>query len=186
MYAVRDTCAAVLVAVTLLTGHVAPAAAESWATDDPAGDGAPEQWGDVVQVRANHSLRRVWVRVTYAHTQGDLLNVYLDTRARNEGPEFNVQVNGDWPDQSAVYRIDDFGRPYAPGRGAVERECTGLRSWLLDDEPTILVRVPRRCLRVGANDPARVRVSVLSANTLAVVDWAPGRREYSPWLRHPA
>ena len=178
--------AALALGLAAVMAVAAPAAAEWWETDDVVGDGVgdgDESYGDLVHVKVNHSLRRVFVRVRYHKTRGDVLVAYLDTRARNAGPEFSVMV-GEWPQDRSLYRVDDFGRVHAGGRSANPRECQGLRAQLFDDNEAMLISVPRRCLKVAGHPPARLRASVVAADTLSSGDWVPGHREFSPWLRH--
>ncbi|MGF9759114.1 hypothetical protein AAII07_28335 [Microvirga sp. 0TCS3.31] len=160
---------AVGAALAMATGT---AHAGTGAFDDPVGDSTSV---DITQVRVVHrNAVKVSVRSSVPLAAGQVYAFWIDT-GRGPRPTFHVsfRANSDFDDSLAVVR--SFGT-----RPMREVDCPGMRAHadMFDDEPVSL-RVPRRCI----GDPRRVRVAVKFADeTTGSVDWAPGRRTFTPWV----
>jgi hypothetical protein len=163
---------AVGVALAVGTAHAGTAHAGTGAFDDPVGDSTSV---DISQVRVVHrNAVKVSVRCALPLAAGQVYAFWIDT-GRGPRPTFHVsfRANSDFDDSLAVVR--SFGT-----RPARVVDCPGMRAHadMFDDEPVSL-RVPRRCI----GDPRRVRVAVkFDDETSGSVDWAPGRRTFTPWV----
>ena len=142
------------------------------AFEDPVGDSTSV---DISQVRVVHrNAVKVSVRSAVPLAAGQVYSFWIDT-GRGPRPTFHVsfRANSDFSDSLAVVR--SFGqRPRRVVR------CPGMRAHAdMFDEAPVSLRIPRRCI----GDPKRVRVAVrFEDETTASVDWAPGRRTFTPWL----
>lgn len=170
----------VLVTAILLASAAAPAQAERWSTSDPAGDHVAAGGqdfggrGDVLGLRVDHAPRRVFVDTRFRTGPYDELMVFWNTRARRRGPEL------------VLYRTHQGVTLWRTGPGHRLRRrvpCADLgvrragRTWR--------ARVSRSCLAGTGRAPRRVKVKVLSADETYgwTLDWAPGERRASPWVR---
>jgi len=175
-------------AMTAVLCLIGPAAsAETWGFRDARDETlAARKWdrGDLARVRVDHAPRNVWVSVRSDGRTGDELTAYVDTRAGNDVPEFEVRWSSWQPGRARLYRVDRWGFPSGTP-GAVELSCGTLDADARLAAPAVVtLKLPRGCLAIGGVRPKRVRASVSSyVEGYAGGDWAPGRHVYSPWLR---
>jgi len=125
----------------------------------------------------------VWVTVRMDGRTGDELTAYVDTRAGNHIPEFEVRWSAWKPGRWRLYRVDRWGFPSGTP-GAVELSCgTRDADARLAAPAVVTLKVPRRCLAIGGVRPERLRVAVSSyVEGYAGGDWSPGWHSYSPWI----
>ena len=149
------------------------------ATSDAHAD--TRSWRDpkpnITKVKVKHSKRNVKVTTTTGVIRpGTYLTIYLDTDPSNPGPEYrNDLVPAS--ELSPLMRIEKFGKDGNPVL------CDGLRGrGDVYGPKTVSITVPRSCLGY----PAKVRVSVRGYFDIKgpnVVDWAPGFKELTGWVR---
>ena len=149
------------------------------ATSDAHAD--TRSWRDpkpnITKVKVKHSKKNVKVTTTTGVIRpGTYLTVYLDTDPSNPGPEYrNDLVPAS--ELSPLMRIEKFGQD------GTAVPCDGLRGrGDVYGPKTVSVTVPRSCLGY----PAKVRVSVrgyFDVKGPNVVDWAPGFKELTGWVR---
>ena len=146
--------------------------ADTAAFEDPVGDSTSV---DISQVRVGHlNAAKVSVRSAVPLAAGQVYSFWIDT-GRGPRPTFHVsfRANSDFSDSLAVVR--SFGR--RPTRLV---RCPGMRAHAdMFDEAPVSLRIPRRCI----GEPKRIRVAVrFEDETSGSVDWAPGRRTFTPWV----
>ena len=176
----------VLVLVLALSGAVtSSASAEVRTFRDRAGDGSngagsggPRKWGDVGKVRVDHARQVIRITATAA-PRGMVADEYL----------FWIDLRGDrTPDAVAWLTFvtgPDVTLNHTEGFGDLGRTRCQLRRPQYDvDAQSVRIVIPERCLhppRTSA-DFRRLRVSVETAMEYEAADWAPGRRDYGPWV----
>lgn len=169
-------CGAVVLLVTGLSG---PAAADSRTFRDSAGDtgGAPSDITKVVVTNGADAGRRV---VVTAHVGNlaptDSARMWVDTRPADAGPEYRMTVIAN-SDGVHLRRVETW-----TGDGHAVH-CPGLRA-LADGYGKDIIRfsIPRACM----DKPGPVRVGLRGRFPYAsrvVIDWAPGWRQFTPWVR---
>jgi len=176
-----------IAAATATLSLIGPAAsAEIWSVRDAHNETvAARKWdrGDIARVRVDHAPRMVYLTVRMDGTAGDEIATYVDTRAGNDVPEFEVRWSEFRPGHWRLYRVDRWGFPSGTP-GAVELSC-GIQDAdaRLAAPAVVKLIVPRRCLALGGVKPERLRASVSSyVEGFTGADWAPGRHVYSPWI----
>jgi hypothetical protein len=173
--------AALIAAALALTAS--PAAADRITIKDPAHDHVPpgeddfHGYGDVVRVRVDHAPRRVFVDTVFRTEPYEVLEVHYDTRKSRPGPEFYLLKN---PYGLTLWR-------YRADSDDERVRCADKRIRYLPKKRTWATYVNRACLanKLGVT-PRRVRVRVLSASDdyYFALDYVPGKRRYSRWVRH--
>ena len=156
----------VMASVTLLP----PASAEIRRFSDPNGDTGLAS--DLTTVKVINGSELVEVKARPGRVEfGDFFTYWLDTRPKNAGPEYRIDVVPN-SDAFGITRVDAFGRQGIPV------PCGGLRARADHFAPEwISISVPRSCLE----NPGRVRVAVkarYTADETSVVDWAPAKRKF--------
>lgn len=175
----RRGLSAACLAVLAISTISAPAASDMGVVHDRKGDtgGAPSDITRVTIEHGSHDGRRLVVAAAVGSLEiGDVPQLWIDTRGHDRGPEFRMVMhpNSDVMGLAAVERWHQHGQ-YV--------RCRGLRG-RADAFGRDVVRfsIPVRCL--GA--PQRVRASVQMRSIhkgRRTVDWAPGLRRFSPWVR---
>jgi hypothetical protein len=174
--AMRATLVSPFLAPALLVGAVAPALGASATFPDPVDTPGG---ADVTSMKVTHENR---VKVVLRHTGLEDhaavdLTYWLDTKPRNAGPEYVVwfAANAGGFDVRRVDGWRDRGR-------AVDCDRYRARADVFTDDP-IMMWVHRSCL----GNPKKVRVGVkvreIEEGT-TTVDWVPGKRELSDWVRY--
>lgn len=140
----------------------------------------PGKWvEDIRAVKVTHGPRNVWVRTMfYPRANPEVVVAWLDTRKRNRGPEFGLRRHVGWPRLMGVTRVDTWR-----WGSAKDRRCAKARVWR--DRHDIVMKVPRRCLRIKGKKPKKLRVSINAYDEQfpkRTQDWAPGRRTWSRWI----
>jgi hypothetical protein len=169
------TAAGAVLAAAPVTAH-----AETQVLTDPAGDRKPRgAIGDIVKTRVQHGPHALKVTVTHRpnddRTVEDVTLVFVDTDARNPGPEYRVAA-GLETEQVSVTRVDDWRR-----LGGTAVPCDDARMVFdLDPSVPLRIKVPRSCL----GNPDRLRASVATEPDYPFkrVDWAPGKKTFGRWL----
>lgn len=161
---------AVMASLTVLQ----PAEADTRRFSDRAGDTSLPT--DITTVRVSNGAELLEVAVRPGRVKfGDSFSYWLDTRAKNPGPEYKVGVVPN-SDAFGLLRVGAFGQRGTPV------PCEGLRATADVFAPEwISISVPRSCLR----DPGKVRVAVKARYTdggTSVVDWAPAKRTFFGWV----
>lgn len=159
------------------TAWAAPAHAEIYGIDDPADAGG--SLTDLHELRVRHTAENVVVKVRFAdlrRTSHAGLSIYVDTDGSARGPEYVLGTGlGDGTDYTLA-RTDGWASSGAPLECGYELRLR----WARD---TGKATMSRECF----DDPARVRVGVkmvdLYDGSHPIRDWAPGRRQFSLWLR---
>jgi hypothetical protein len=165
-----------VVGVTVLASLalLQPASADTRRFSDPNGDtGLP---ADITTVRVTNGSERVKVKARPGRVEfEDFFTYWLDTRPKNPGPEYRVDVVPN-SDAFGLTRVDAFGEQGTPV------PCDGLRATADNSNPEwISISVPRSCLE----NPGKVRVAVKARYTdgdTSVVDWAPAKRKFFGWV----
>lgn len=140
---------------------------------DKAGDTGVR--ADITKVRVTNG-ENIKVAVRPGRLKiGDYFRFWLDTRPKNAGPEYLVEVYPN-SDGFGLARVDAFGDKPRPVR------CDGLRATADIYAPDwVSISVPRSCLR----DPGKVRVAVRGSYQYSggrIVDWAPAKRQFFAWV----
>ena len=163
---------ALALTLTAVFAFAAAAAAGVLVVHDLIGDNTSRS--DIRRVVINNSAARdrfvVRVRLDQVVYGADL-NVYVDIRRDNPGPEWRMAAAAD--SEWSLYRVDAFGQ-----LGTLAKSC-GRVSFSKDGPPAANWRAPRACLKVGH----AVRVSVLVKDPGHGSDWSLDRRVFSPWVR---
>ena len=160
----------VMASLTLLQ----PASADTRRFSDPNGDtGLP---ADLTTVKVTNGSELVKVKARPGRVEfEDFFTYWLDTRPKNAGPEYRVDVVPN-SDAFGITRVDAFGQQGTPV------PCAGLRARADNSAPEwISISVPRSCL----DNPGKVRVAIKARYTdedTSVVDWAPAKRKFSGWV----
>ena len=167
--------------VAVRIAAVALGAALSAAGATSAAHADSRSWKDpkpnITKVTVKHSKKNVKVTTTTGVIRpGTYLTVYLDTDPSDPGPEYrNDLVPAS--ELSPLMRIDRFGQH------GTAVPCDGLRGrGDVFGPKTVSVTVPRNCL----GNPSKVRVSVrgyFDVKGPNVVDWAPGFKKFTGWVR---
>jgi hypothetical protein len=174
--------------VLALTGLLMPPAAAGDGTiwdrrgdgSDGAGGGA-RKWGDLRQVRIDHTDNRVAVTALppVGGMAADEYFFWIDVAGTGPEPDFVAWltfVTG--PDVSlhraSGFEFNDLGHP----------RCALDRPRLDVNRQSVRFGIPRRCLRVAGvqEPPGRVRFSVETWMEYEPADWAPRRRAFGPWV----
>lgn len=158
---------------------VVPAQAESFSGRDPAD--APGSLGDIRRVFADHSDKRVRVRVRVADLRPTSdagpsgMRIYVDTSDARFGPEFVITTG---MQEGSDYQLSRMRR------WRIASEPLGCRHAVFLDFDGDAVRstMGRRCL----GNPVQVRVGVRMDDhydgSHPIRDWFKGRRHLSRWL----
>ena len=152
----------------------APAAANMRHFDDPVGDTKAHndiKWVEVANGGATG--KHLVVRVKLGEIEpGDGERIFVDTRAKDPGPEWRMLG---WADSEwRLERVENWDSP-----GTVVA-CPG-RVSLTDNRTVGFWRTRRACLGVGD----KVRVSVrMQEDTSPQHDWAAGYRTFLGWVNH--
>jgi hypothetical protein len=155
----------------LTLGLVAPAHADVRRFTDPRGDTASsvDIWSVKVDNSSRHRDKIIVVVQQDSIGAGDSVEIYLDTRPRDRGPEFSL--SGFVASEYGMSRMETW-RNY--GR-LVSTRC-GYE--LKIDESTDRSRavIPRRCVA----NPGKIRVAVKAERGFEVTsrDWAKARRTW--------
>jgi hypothetical protein len=172
----RVSRAAAVVGVTVMASLTVlqPAHADTRRFSDRAGDTSLP--ADITTVRVSNGAERLTIAIRPGRVElGDDFTFWLDTRAKNPGPEYKVGVVPN-SDAFGLVRVDAFGERGTPV------PCEGLRATADAFTPEwVSTSVPRSCL----HDFGRVRVAVKAryANgDTSVVDWAPAKRKFFGWV----
>ncbi len=177
----------VLVLALVLSGVLTSAgSAEVRTFRDRAGDGSngagssgPRKWGDVGKVRVDHAREVVRITATAARPRGmaaDEYRFWIDLRGdrRPDAVAWLTFVTGPDVTLNRTRSFGDLGR----------KRCQ-LRPPQYDvAAQSVRIVVPVRCLHPprSSADFRRLRISVETAMEYEGADWAPGRREYGPWV----
>jgi len=168
----RMTTLTLALTLTLVLGVAATAQAWVLVVHDLIGDNTSRS--DIQRVVINNSAARdrlvVRVRLDQVVYGADV-NVYLDVRPGNAGPEWRMAAAAD--SEWSLYRVGRFGQ-----LGTLARSC-GRVSFSKDGPPAVNWRASRTCLSVGR----AVRVSVQVKDPGHGSDWSLDRRVFSPWVR---
>ncbi|MDN5895341.1 MAG: hypothetical protein L0H93_15120 [Nocardioides sp.] len=177
----RTTTPAGLLLLGLVGALLAPtqASAQTWTKHDPHDPGRYVH--DISRIKVSHGPRNVWVRTMFFPRVKwvNITSVFIDTRPGNPGPEFHIYWNDMWPHGQIISRI---GRWHGPAWH--ERTCPRANSRVVDGD--VLMKIPRRCLRIGGARPARIRVSVNAYDEQfprRTEDWAPRKQRFGRFVR---
>jgi len=157
--------AALAVAAVALPANAATAATELF--PDATGDTASRSDIGWVEVTNSRQHDRLAVRVGLSRVlYGVTLTVWVDTRAKNPGPELRMVAYAD--SEWALYRVDRWGqrgtRTPLCGRVRYSKSTPHVAGW----------RTTRTCLDVRRG----VRVAVRVKDTGHGADWAPAPRHF--------
>lgn len=141
---------------------------------DRAGDTGAR--ADITTVRVSNGAHRVKVAIRPGRVAGgDSFRFWLDTRPKNAGPEYKVEVVAN-SDNFGLLRVGAFGQQGTPV------SCAGLRATADQYAPDwVSISVPRSCL----GNPGKVRVAVRGHYRYPgpdVVDWAPAKQKFFGWV----
>jgi hypothetical protein len=174
----RSLAAAVIPGLALSTMlGVAPSYADIGRFDDARGETG--QSIDVWHVRIDNSTtsrNRVTVTVQFDQWfREDRVNVFLDTKPRNSGPEYAFTSQNR---RFRIWRVPGW-RP----RNGRAIACQGVRASAFRRSDRVRISFLRRCL----GRPQAVRVSAMTRSFVPefgfFTDWAPGRHRFTPWVR---
>lgn len=182
-----------LICLTLTALVVLPltaAHADTWRTNDPKDNGGGI--GDVSRIRVDNAPRNLFLRVKYYEgaAEGNV-NIFIDTRRSNPGPEFRIMASvdpevSDWLGFVELYRVDNW----KTRRLAHARRCDGMTA-RADEDVNLSFKVPRRCLKINGRLPGAVRMSLRSGSVYGgpggespTFDWAPRWRGFGRWVAH--
>jgi hypothetical protein len=131
---------------------------------------------DISAIKVTHGPRNLFVRTkTFSPVRYvNVAEAWIDTRAGNPGPEFLLYRNTFAPRHLAIVRVDRWH-----ARDWRDRRCA--RAEVRIDRGDLLMKAPRRCLRIGGVTPQRVRVTVHTYDEQFVhstEDWAPRERRF--------
>ena len=176
----RNRVAAALTAAALTTlGLAAPASAEVKVVHDKAGDGSDgagdsgaRKWGDIGKVRIKHGPEavRLVVRPAEGGKYADFYDFWVDTNAKDPGPEYVATVSMEVLPAAGVVHTEKFG--------SFGKASCSVKTAEAHDQG-IKVVFPRTCF----GKPARIRVSTQTSMEYENADWAPARRTFSPWVK---
>ncbi len=166
----RITRGATLLALSLLASFAAlqPAHADTRTFVDKG--------AHLTTVKVSHGASNVTVKANVGPmTFGSYFTFWLDTNAKNSGPEYKMVIypNSDGMSVLRVGNFTDAGRSI---------RCDGFRASADIFGPQVVsITVPRSCIGY----PRKVRVSVRAyydVPGLNVIDWAPGKRQFFCWV----
>ena len=168
------TTVATVVLMTL--GVVSPAHADVRRFTDPRNDTASsvDIWSVKVDNSSRHRNKIIVVVQQDSVGPGDSIEIYLDTRPRDRGPEFSL----------SAFVASEYGmRRMETWRNYGRVVSTRCGYQLKIDEGTDRSRavIPRRCV----GKPGKIRVAVKAERGFQVTsrDWAKARRTWLGWVR---
>jgi hypothetical protein len=168
--------AAAVVGVTVLASLAAlpPAQADTRRFHDRAGDTSLP--ADITTVRVSNGADLVKVAIRPGRVDfGDSFTFWLDTRAKDPGPEYQVGVLPN-SDAFGLVRVGAFGEQGTPVL------CEGLRATADVFTPAwVSISVPRSCLHGFGKVRVAVKARYDNGGT-SVVDWAPAKRKFFGWV----
>lgn len=135
-----------------------------------------DKGGRLTTVKVTHGGTNVTVAANVGPMEiGSYFTFWLDTNARNAGPEYKTEVYPN-SDGLAVLRVGSFS-----DKGTAIR-CDGFRASADVFGPEVVtIKVPRSCI----GNPGRVRVAVRAYYEVPgpnVIDWGPARRQFFGWV----
>ena len=160
--------------VVLIGLAAAPAAANMRHFDDPVGD--TKAYNDIKWVQVHNGGARgkqLVVRIKLGEIRpGDSMRIFVDTRAKDPGPEWRMRG---WADSE--WRLERVEKWDSPGTVV---SCQG-RASMTDNKTVSFWRTQRSCLGVGDKVRAAVRVQEGSSPQH---DWAAAHRTFLGWVNH--
>lgn len=180
------TAVALTLAALLLP---APAHADRTSVDDPAGDHDTEVYASDGGDLRGASLRvtRRWVRVSATSVVDrqmelpEMIKFHLDTRG---GPRPDFEAYTTFPGRADAHLTRD--KSFQPWDGPTREICRPRASRTSEDGlVTFAIRFKRGCLRSAGRTPRQVRMVAASYGDEGWLrlDWAPGRKQYTRWVR---
>lgn len=150
------------------------ASAGTWTDTDPYDPGKFKH--DISRIKVTHGPKNLWVRASFWPRVGspNVTEAWIDTRPGKPGPEFAARRNDGWPRMIQVDRVRRWDY-----WNSTERRCPRATVRMVSGD--VLMKVPRRCLKLGGRKPARVRVTVSSHDEQFVwrtQDWAPRKERF--------
>lgn len=173
------TLITIVVALVTVAATGAPTYAATTVVDD--GADTPGSSADIRKMKVKHNLDRVVVRTTYTDLRkvtDDRFSstaIFIDSKRKRRGPELALV--------SGLQHGTDYQLVRVKGWRIIDKrvDC-GYSFKIRWARKLTTLRLDRECFAKAATVRVSQKTAEQSNASDLIVDWAPGKRAYSPWV----